>query len=179
VLKGSDSDIWTSTWSYQSTCFPTFYLVYLVIEINVIPSPYCHTQPRCVGDWSDGTSYLSWRVPRVFQLEWKLSVPLYIVRRPTYLLRMLPFVTQLYFRKFSTATTVGNTVQISCPTQSWEQYGRNVEEGPGKSTFYNHPSGLEDRCGLNYNYKWTAALYHGGKTWIICEANFRRWLISY
>lgn len=35
-------------------------------------------------------------------------------------------------RKMSSATVVGNTYEISCPTNAWEQVGANVNEGPGE-----------------------------------------------
>lgn len=72
------------------------------------------------------------------------------------------------YRQFTSATTVGSTVQISCPTNSWEQVGGNTDEGPGKL------------ISIRYDYKEDfskisiASLYHGGKTWIICES-YRWW----
>lgn len=52
----------------------------------------------------------------------------------------------LYISQMTGATTVGNTVKISTPQYSWEQIGANVNEGP-------------------------AAIYHGGRTWIIFSAS--------
>ncbi|KAF5383690.1 hypothetical protein D9615_003620 [Tricholomella constricta] len=52
----------------------------------------------------------------------------------------------LYISKMNSATTIGNTVKISTPTYSWEKVGANVNEGP-------------------------AAIYHGGRTWIVFSAS--------
>ncbi|RDB20805.1 Extracellular exo-alpha-(1-_5)-L-arabinofuranosidase [Hypsizygus marmoreus] len=52
----------------------------------------------------------------------------------------------LYISKMNSATSVGNTVKISTPTYSWEKVGANVNEGP-------------------------AAIYHGGRTWIVYSAS--------
>ncbi|KAJ7115974.1 Arabinanase/levansucrase/invertase [Mycena epipterygia] len=52
----------------------------------------------------------------------------------------------LYIAQFTSATTVGNAVKISTPTNSWEIIGGPVNEGP-------------------------AALYHGGFTWIVFSAS--------
>jgi hypothetical protein len=52
----------------------------------------------------------------------------------------------LYISQMTSATTVGNTVKISTPTYSWEKVGANVNEGP-------------------------AAIYHGGRTWIVFSAS--------
>ncbi|KAJ7658106.1 glycoside hydrolase family 43 protein [Mycena rosella] len=52
----------------------------------------------------------------------------------------------LFIAEFTSATTVGNPVKISTPTNAWETIGANVNEGP-------------------------AALYHGGSTWIIFSAS--------
>lgn len=38
-------------------------------------------------------------------------------------------------RKMSSATVVGNTYEISCPTNAWEQVGANVNEGPGECSY--------------------------------------------
>lgn len=35
-------------------------------------------------------------------------------------------------RQMTSATTVGDAYEISCPTLSWEQVGGYVNEGPGK-----------------------------------------------
>uniref|UniRef100_A0A0W0GDE0 Putative Arabinanase/levansucrase/invertase n=1 Tax=Moniliophthora roreri TaxID=221103 RepID=A0A0W0GDE0_MONRR len=48
--------------------------------------------------------------------------------------------------QMNSATTVGNSVKISTPTLSWERIGANVNEGP-------------------------AALYHGGRTFIVYSAS--------
>ncbi|PFH50270.1 glycoside hydrolase family 43 protein [Amanita thiersii Skay4041] len=52
----------------------------------------------------------------------------------------------LYIAQMTSATSVGNAVKISTPTLSWEQVGANVNEGP-------------------------AAIYHGGRTWIVFSAS--------
>ncbi|KAH7335021.1 Arabinanase/levansucrase/invertase [Rhizoctonia solani] len=52
----------------------------------------------------------------------------------------------LWISKMNSATTVGNAVKISRPTNSWEQIVAKVNEGP-------------------------AALYHSGRTWIIYSAS--------
>ncbi|KAG8989361.1 hypothetical protein FRB94_001464 [Tulasnella sp. JGI-2019a] len=59
----------------------------------------------------------------------------------------------LWIALMPTATTAGTPVLISCPTQSWEEVGDPVEEGP-------------------------APLYYGGKTWIIYSASYC-WTPSY
>ncbi|KAG8735235.1 hypothetical protein FRC10_010834 [Ceratobasidium sp. 414] len=46
----------------------------------------------------------------------------------------------------NSATSVGNAVRISAPTNSWEKTGAAVNEGP-------------------------APLYHGGRTWIVFSAS--------
>ncbi|KAK0204669.1 Arabinanase/levansucrase/invertase [Desarmillaria ectypa] len=53
----------------------------------------------------------------------------------------------LWIAQMFSATTVGNAVKISTPTLPWEQVGANVNEGP-------------------------AALYHGGRTWIVFSASY-------
>ncbi|KAG9121943.1 hypothetical protein FRC07_001872 [Ceratobasidium sp. 392] len=52
----------------------------------------------------------------------------------------------LWISKMNSATSLGNAVKISRPTNSWEQVVAKVNEGP-------------------------AALYHGGRTWIIYSAS--------
>ncbi|KAF8728448.1 Glycosyl hydrolases family 43, partial [Rhizoctonia solani] len=52
----------------------------------------------------------------------------------------------LWISKMNSATTVGSPVKISRPSNSWEQIGGKTNEGP-------------------------AALYHGGRTWIIYSAS--------
>lgn len=52
----------------------------------------------------------------------------------------------LFISKMNSATSVGNTVKISTPTYDWEKVGANVNEGP-------------------------AAIYHGGRTWIVFSAS--------
>ncbi|TFK73773.1 glycoside hydrolase family 43 protein [Pluteus cervinus] len=52
----------------------------------------------------------------------------------------------LYISQMNNATSLGNTVKISSPTLSWERVGANVNEGP-------------------------AAVYHGGRTWIVFSAS--------
>ncbi|KAF8074863.1 Arabinanase/levansucrase/invertase [Lyophyllum atratum] len=52
----------------------------------------------------------------------------------------------LCYSKMNSATSVGNTVKISTPTFAWEKVGANVNEGP-------------------------AAIYHGGRTWIVFSAS--------
>ncbi|KAF9466076.1 Arabinanase/levansucrase/invertase [Collybia nuda] len=52
----------------------------------------------------------------------------------------------IFISKMNSATSVGNTVLISRPTLSWERVGSNVNEGP-------------------------AAIYHGGRTWIVYSAS--------
>ncbi|KAF8691015.1 Glycosyl hydrolases family 43, partial [Rhizoctonia solani] len=52
----------------------------------------------------------------------------------------------LWISKMNSATSVGNAVKISRPTNAWEQVASKVNEGP-------------------------AALYHGGRTWIIYSAS--------
>ncbi|CAE6541714.1 unnamed protein product [Rhizoctonia solani] len=52
----------------------------------------------------------------------------------------------LYIAKLSSPTTVGNASKLSCPTNSWEKIVTGVNEGP-------------------------AALYHGGRTWIVYSAS--------
>ncbi|KAF8892279.1 glycoside hydrolase family 43 protein [Infundibulicybe gibba] len=52
----------------------------------------------------------------------------------------------LFIAQMTSATTVGNAVKISTPTLSWETIGANVNEGP-------------------------AALYQGGRTWIVFSAS--------
>ncbi|CAE6464721.1 unnamed protein product [Rhizoctonia solani] len=53
----------------------------------------------------------------------------------------------LYIAKMNSATTVGNAVKISRPTNSWERIGAPVNEGP-------------------------APLQHGGRTWIVYSASY-------
>jgi hypothetical protein len=102
-----------------------------VYSLIIISRPYRHSQPRYMGYRSDGPDYFGRRVPRVFQLGREFPMSLYIVSTPT---PPGSLTLKLLFRKFSTATTVGDTVQISCSTQPWEEFGRNVEEGPGRSS---------------------------------------------
>ncbi|KIM75265.1 glycoside hydrolase family 43 protein [Piloderma croceum F 1598] len=104
VLRGSSTDIWASTWSYETRIVIPNRDVWAIDPTVLITS---------AGEY---LVYSSWDGD--YQC--------------------------LYISKFSTATTVGDTVQISCPTQPWEQYGNNVEEAP---------------------------LYDGGKTWIIYSAS--------
>jgi GH43 family beta-xylosidase len=52
----------------------------------------------------------------------------------------------LWIAQMTSPTTVGNAVKISTPTYDWEKVGANVNEGP-------------------------AALYHGGRTWIVYSAS--------
>ncbi|CEL61658.1 glycoside hydrolase family protein [Rhizoctonia solani AG-1 IB] len=52
----------------------------------------------------------------------------------------------LWISKMNSATSVGNAVKISRPSNSWEQIGGKTNEG-------------------------AAALYHGGRTWIIYSAS--------
>ncbi|ESK84267.1 glycosyl family [Moniliophthora roreri MCA 2997] len=52
----------------------------------------------------------------------------------------------LWISKMNSPTTIGNSVKISTPTLPWERVGRNVNEGP-------------------------AALYHGGRTFIVYSAS--------
>ena len=65
----------------------------------------------------------------------------------------------------NSATSLGNAVKISAPTNSWEQIGAKVNEGPGEIQiliiFINWI------CSLG---QLIAALYHGGRTWIVCES---------
>ncbi|KAB5588378.1 Alpha-N-arabinofuranosidase [Ceratobasidium theobromae] len=52
----------------------------------------------------------------------------------------------LWISKMNSATSVGNAVKISRPSNAWERVVANVNEGP-------------------------AAIYHGGRTWIIYSAS--------
>ncbi|KAF8599945.1 Arabinanase/levansucrase/invertase [Ceratobasidium sp. AG-I] len=52
----------------------------------------------------------------------------------------------LWISKMNSATSLGDAVKISAPTNSWERIGANVNEGP-------------------------AGLYHGGRTWIVYSAS--------
>ncbi|KAJ1299766.1 hypothetical protein OPQ81_000675 [Rhizoctonia solani] len=52
----------------------------------------------------------------------------------------------LYIAKLTSPTTVGNASKLSCPTNTWEKIVTGVNEGP-------------------------AALYHGGRTWIVYSAS--------
>ncbi|QRW00923.1 glycoside hydrolase family 43 protein [Ceratobasidium sp. AG-Ba] len=52
----------------------------------------------------------------------------------------------LYIAKMNSATSIGNAVRISAPTNSWEKVGAAVNEGP-------------------------APLYHDGRTWIVFSAS--------
>ncbi|KAB5588377.1 hypothetical protein CTheo_8178 [Ceratobasidium theobromae] len=52
----------------------------------------------------------------------------------------------LWISKMNSATSVGNAVKISRPSNAWERIGGNTNEGP-------------------------AAIYHGGRTWIIFSAS--------
>ncbi|KAF7430842.1 hypothetical protein PC9H_006556 [Pleurotus ostreatus] len=52
----------------------------------------------------------------------------------------------LWIAQMNSATSVGTPVKIATPTLSWEQVGSNVNEGP-------------------------AAIYHGGRTWIVFSAS--------
>ncbi|KAG7095786.1 hypothetical protein E1B28_006487 [Marasmius oreades] len=52
----------------------------------------------------------------------------------------------LWIAQMNSATTVGNAVKISTPTLPWERVDSNVNEGP-------------------------AAIYHGGRTWIVYSAS--------
>ncbi|KAL5634380.1 hypothetical protein ACGC1H_002443 [Rhizoctonia solani] len=52
----------------------------------------------------------------------------------------------LWISKMNSATSVGNAVKISRPSNSWEQIGGKTNEGP-------------------------AAIYHGGRIWIIFSAS--------
>ncbi|CAE6481698.1 unnamed protein product, partial [Rhizoctonia solani] len=53
----------------------------------------------------------------------------------------------LYIAKMNSATSVGNAVKISSPSNSWERIGAPVNEGP-------------------------APLQHGGRTWIVYSASY-------
>ncbi|KAH7322223.1 Arabinanase/levansucrase/invertase [Rhizoctonia solani] len=53
----------------------------------------------------------------------------------------------LYIAKMNSATSVGNSVLISRPTNAWERVGAPVNEGP-------------------------APLQHGGRTWIVYSASY-------
>jgi hypothetical protein len=71
-----------------------------------------------------------WYIPGIFQLGWLLPMSLHRVYTVLLLLFMV-YVVDCFDRKLSSPTTVGNAVQISKPTLSWEQVGANVNEGPG------------------------------------------------
>ncbi|CAE6433169.1 unnamed protein product [Rhizoctonia solani] len=52
----------------------------------------------------------------------------------------------MYIAKLTSPTTAGNASKLSCPTNGWEKIVTGVNEGP-------------------------AALYHGGRTWIVYSAS--------
>ncbi|KAF8748704.1 Glycosyl hydrolases family 43 [Rhizoctonia solani] len=52
----------------------------------------------------------------------------------------------MYIAKLNSPTTAGNASKLSCPTNTWEKIVTGVNEGP-------------------------AALYHGGRTWIVYSAS--------
>lgn len=67
--------------------------------------------------------------------------------------------------KMNSPTTIGNAVEISCPTNSWERLGGlNVNEGPGQYLLF----AMDE---LISQFTLTAGLYHGGRTWIVYSAS--------
>ncbi|KAK0501354.1 Arabinanase/levansucrase/invertase [Armillaria luteobubalina] len=58
----------------------------------------------------------------------------------------------LFIAQMTSSSTVGDAVKISTPTYDWEMVGANVNEGPGKLTFF-------------------PALYHGGRTFLTFSAS--------
>lgn len=135
ALKGSSNIIWDSTWSYACMSWSIVILCCMICLLIVVNSSHCYPRPRCMGYRPDRTNNICRRIPSLLELGRRLPMSLHLVstRLSNGLNRHVLMRYLFYHRQFASATTlVSGTVQISCPTNSWEEVGGNTDEGPGE-----------------------------------------------